>query len=92
MNPVIDACRRLGTLTEREREVLAAMPGGESNADMALALGISERTVKFHVMNLREKLGGLSRLQLHLLALLAETVMPAMLRVPHGDSTAAGHP
>ncbi|MFD4372606.1 helix-turn-helix transcriptional regulator [Streptomyces sp. NPDC058486] len=81
VNPVIDAFQHIDTLTEREREVLAAMPAGESNADMAVTLGITERTVKFHVTNLREKLGGLSRIQLHLLALLTEAVRP---RRPQG--------
>ncbi|MFG2111390.1 helix-turn-helix transcriptional regulator [Streptomyces sp. NPDC048718] len=64
----------LDSLTEREVEVLSAMPGGESNTDLAEYLGITERTVKFHVTNMREKLGGLSRAQLHLLALLTEAV------------------
>ncbi|MEU8539556.1 helix-turn-helix transcriptional regulator [Streptomyces sp. NPDC048717] len=66
----------LDSLTEREVEVLSAMPGGESNTDLAEYLGITERTVKFHVTNMREKLGGLSRAQLHLLALLTEAVWP----------------
>ncbi|MFJ4870857.1 helix-turn-helix transcriptional regulator [Streptomyces sp. NPDC088757] len=77
-NPVIAALQYIDTLTEREQEVLSAMPGGESNADMALSLGITERTVKFHVTNLREKLGGLTRLQLHLLALLNEAAAPRL--------------
>ncbi|WP_078954192.1 helix-turn-helix transcriptional regulator [Streptomyces globisporus] len=76
INPVTTALRHLDTLTDRESEVLWAMPGGESNTDLAEHLGITERTVKFHVTNMREKLGGLSRAQLHLLALLAEVVWP----------------
>ncbi|MFF0423177.1 helix-turn-helix transcriptional regulator [Streptomyces sp. NPDC004520] len=77
INPVTTALRHLDTLTDREIEVLSAMPGGESNTDLAECLGITERTVKFHVTNMREKLGGLSRAQLHLLALLAEAIWPA---------------
>ncbi|MFF8375156.1 helix-turn-helix transcriptional regulator [Streptomyces sp. NPDC015661] len=76
INPVTTALRHLDALTDREVEVLWAMPGGESNTDLAEYLGITERTVKFHVTNMREKLGGLSRAQLHLLALLAEAVLP----------------
>ncbi|MFB7450430.1 MULTISPECIES: helix-turn-helix domain-containing protein [unclassified Streptomyces] len=79
INPVTTALRHLDTLTGREIEVLWAMPGGESNTDLAEYLGITERTVKFHVHNMREKLGGLSRAQLHLLALLAEAVWPCRL-------------
>ncbi|MFF9849702.1 response regulator transcription factor [Streptomyces litmocidini] len=76
INPVTTALRHLDALTDREVEVLWAMPGGESNTDLAEHLGITERTVKFHVTNMREKLGGLSRAQLHLLALLVEVVWP----------------
>ncbi|MEF9884686.1 response regulator transcription factor [Streptomyces sp. P9-A4] len=79
INPVTTAVRHLDLLTDREIEVLSAMPGGESNTDLAEYLGITERTVKFHVTNMREKLGGLSRAQLHLLALLTETVWPCRL-------------
>ncbi|MGW8768471.1 response regulator transcription factor [Streptomyces sp. NPDC055815] len=79
INPVTTAIRHLDALTDREIEVLSAMPGGESNTDLAECLGITERTVKFHVTNMREKLGGLSRAQLHLLALLTEAVWPARL-------------
>ncbi|MFF0478366.1 response regulator transcription factor [Streptomyces sp. NPDC004284] len=79
INPVTTALRHLDTLTDREIEVLSAMPGGESNTDLAERLGITERTVKFHVTNMREKLGGLSRAQLHLLALLTEAVWPCRL-------------
>ncbi|MFJ9429289.1 helix-turn-helix transcriptional regulator [Streptomyces sp. NPDC101490] len=79
INPVTTALRHLDSLTEREIEVLSAMPGGESNTDLAEQLGITERTVKFHVTNMREKLGGLSRAQLHLLALFTEMVWPCRL-------------
>ncbi|MFD9032009.1 helix-turn-helix transcriptional regulator [Streptomyces sp. NPDC059567] len=88
VNPVTAALYRLDLLTDREREVLSAMPGGESNTDLAVRLGITERTVKFHVTNMREKLGGLSRLQLHLLALLAEIVWPGRLCRPSGAGRA----
>ncbi|MEU9862927.1 helix-turn-helix transcriptional regulator [Streptomyces sp. NPDC047971] len=89
VNPVTAALQLLDLLTDREREVLSAMPGGESNTDLAARLGITERTVKFHVTNMREKLGGLSRLQLHLLALLAEIVWPGRLCRPAGAGRAA---
>jgi DNA-binding NarL/FixJ family response regulator len=48
-------------LTEREREVLGLMAQGKENAEIAAALAISERTVKFHVGNIYAKLGVTSR-------------------------------
>ncbi|MFL6246384.1 MAG: response regulator [Thermoanaerobaculia bacterium] len=48
-------------LTEREREVLRLL--GQSNKEIAAALGISERTVKFHVTSIFNKLGAESRAQ-----------------------------
>lgn len=43
-------------LTPREREVLALLALGRSNRDIALALGIAERTAKFHVNAILDKL------------------------------------
>ncbi len=43
-------------LTRRESEVLALLAEGRSNRDVALALGIAERTAKFHVNAILEKL------------------------------------
>jgi len=42
--------------TRREQECLAWMAKGRSNLDIAKVLGISERTVKFHVKNIMKKL------------------------------------
>ncbi|MDG9728120.1 helix-turn-helix domain-containing protein [Streptomyces sp. DH41] len=57
-------------LTETEERVLDLLQGGPTNAEVATRLGITTRTVKFHVANLRMKHCGLSRLQLCLLATL----------------------
>lgn len=49
-------------LTDRETEVLALLAGGVSTTSgLASRLGCAERTVKFHVGNLLEKLGVASR-------------------------------
>ena len=57
--PSADAVSRaLGNLTAREREVLALVASGQSNAEIATRLGISDHTAKRHVANV------LARLQL----------------------------
>ena len=48
-------------LTEREREVLAAVGRGERSKEIALHLGITERTVKAHLASIYSKLGVDSR-------------------------------
>jgi DNA-binding NarL/FixJ family response regulator len=48
-------------LTERETEVLQLLAQGLANKQIALALGISEHTVKFHVSSIYSKLGASNR-------------------------------
>ena len=47
----------VGSLTARERDVLALMAEGRSNGAIAAALVISERAVEKHVSNIFSKLG-----------------------------------
>ena len=53
----------LESLTARERQLLAALASGRSNAQLALELGISIDTVKFHLKNLYGKLAVRNRAQ-----------------------------
>jgi DNA-binding NarL/FixJ family response regulator len=57
------AAQRLATLTDREREVAAAIGAGASNAEVAASLFMSEATVKAHVSRLFAKLDVTSRVQ-----------------------------
>ncbi|GGR22760.1 DNA-binding response regulator [Actinoplanes ianthinogenes] len=66
--PVVTAAPALAELTERERDVLAALGRGLSNADLAAALAISEATAKTHVSRVLGKLGCTSRVQAAILA------------------------
>jgi DNA-binding CsgD family transcriptional regulator len=54
--PETTAVKRLAELRDREREVLELMIAGLRNRDIAERLGISVRTVKFHVSNVLRKL------------------------------------
>jgi DNA-binding NarL/FixJ family response regulator len=50
-----------GPLTERESEVLGLLAKGLANKQIAVALGISEHTVKFHVSSIYSKLNVTNR-------------------------------
>jgi len=53
----------MSSLTRRERLLLTSLAQGRSNKELALDLGISVNTVKFHLRNLFEKLEINSRAQ-----------------------------
>jgi DNA-binding NarL/FixJ family response regulator len=61
--PVSATPDRLGTLTPRERQVLALLAQGASNRAIADTLVIAERTAGIHVSNILGKLGVTSRTQ-----------------------------
>jgi DNA-binding NarL/FixJ family response regulator len=58
----------LATLTPREREVLALLAGGLTNAQLARELFLSEKTVKTHVSSILAKLRLADRTQAALFA------------------------
>ena len=51
----------LARMTPRELECLTLIAKGASDAEAGQALGLSERTVRFHITNATEKLGSRSR-------------------------------
>jgi DNA-binding NarL/FixJ family response regulator len=54
---------RRDRLTEREREILGLLAAGLSNRAIGERLGITERTVKFHVGEILARLGASNRAQ-----------------------------
>lgn len=54
--PLEEETAERSPLTERESEVLDLLATGMANKQIALALGISEHTVKFHVSSIYSKL------------------------------------
>uniref|UniRef100_A0AAU2JNU0 Helix-turn-helix transcriptional regulator n=1 Tax=Streptomyces sp. NBC_00049 TaxID=2903617 RepID=A0AAU2JNU0_9ACTN len=59
----------MADLTDRELQIFNTMACGPSNEELSKSLGMTVRTVKFHLENIRGKLGGISRLQACLLAM-----------------------
>jgi len=49
------------TLTDREHDVMRLVVDGLSNKLLAVELGISDHTAKFHVLNAIKKLGASNR-------------------------------
>lgn len=60
--------QRVGTLSERERAVLALLGRGRSNAEIAGELWISEGTVKGHVSSILRRVGANNRVQAAIIA------------------------
>jgi DNA-binding NarL/FixJ family response regulator len=63
-----DALRRIEVLTDKEKEVLAAVGEGLANSDIGKRLHLSEATVKSHVSRVLAKLQLTNRVQAAILA------------------------
>lgn len=68
---------RVGELTEREREVLAAVARGERSKEIAARLGVTESTIKAHLASIYTKLEVDSRASAVAVAL-ARGLLPAL--------------
>ncbi|MFD3996969.1 response regulator [Streptomyces sp. NPDC058583] len=68
---------RLGSLTEREREILTVIGQGWTNTEIAERLHLAESTVKTHVGRILAKTGARDRVQAVILAYDTQLVTPA---------------
>ena len=59
----LDARRKLGSMTAREREVLLMLVAGTGRTEIARQLGISIHTVRTHLERVKAKLGARSQLE-----------------------------
>lgn len=55
---------KVASLSRREKDVVCLLLEGKSNKQIALSLGISERTVEFHLKNIYIKMNVTSRVEL----------------------------
>jgi DNA-binding CsgD family transcriptional regulator len=61
--PDLDAGDPVGTLSQRQREVMDLVSRGVRNAEIAARLQVSEKTVKNHINQIFSKLGASSRVE-----------------------------
>jgi DNA-binding CsgD family transcriptional regulator len=82
-NPAVG---RIGRLTPREHEVFELLADGQSNEELAAALGVTVRTVRAHCASILVKLEVNSRLQ----ACLASYAAACAAGRPLGQVTGGG--
>jgi DNA-binding CsgD family transcriptional regulator len=87
--------RNVELLSRREKEVVQLLLHGRSNKQIAFSLGVSERTVEFHLRNIYTKLQVASRVELILklgktpagiLPNPVESTVDAKSKITHNDS------
>ncbi|RYG85824.1 MAG: response regulator transcription factor, partial [Alphaproteobacteria bacterium] len=66
--PEIPTQSPFSTLTPREADILPLLVKGYSNKEIARSLGISEKTIKYHLTHLLKKLGVRNRVEAALIA------------------------
>jgi two-component system, NarL family, nitrate/nitrite response regulator NarL len=71
-----DKPRNAFGLTDREREIVAAVVAALGNKEIATKLSITEKTVKHHLTNIFDKLGVSTRLELALFAIHHDLQLP----------------
>jgi DNA-binding NarL/FixJ family response regulator len=69
-------------LTPREHEVLELVAQGDTNAEIAIQLGVSENTVKFHMKNILQKLHARNRAEV-----VAFALTTGLIQLPLEDQT-----
>lgn len=72
-NAVID---RSVALTEREVETLTWAARGKTSSEIAVVLGLTKRTVDFHIDNARTKLNAATRMHAAIKAQASQLIMP----------------
>ena len=63
-------------LSDREAETLTWAARGKTSAEIAQILGLSKRTVDFHIDNARTKLGATTRIQAAIKAMTGRLIEP----------------
>jgi DNA-binding NarL/FixJ family response regulator len=67
---------KLVELSDREAETLTWAARGKTSAEIAQILGLSKRTVDFHIDNARTKLGATTRIQAAIKAMTGRLIEP----------------